>query len=141
MRLGAILITGAPPPMPLVGPDAQMQQEIESGAINWNPECGYYTGAFCNPGSAIGPAASAQPAVAPSGRISPSPSAPAPIPAPAKLTPQSLVRTSPDITAVFEPQPVPCSSWQSFNSTIEDHPAIAVAVLAGLYLLLRKRGR
>lgn len=67
--------------------------------------------------------------------------APSPVPAPTKLTPQSLVQPLPDVTAIFNPLPVPCSSWQELNAAIEQNPVIAVAVLAGLYLLLRKRGR
>ncbi len=57
------------------------------------------------------------------------------------LTPQNLVPIFPDITARLAPVPAACSSWDNLNAAIEQNPVIAVAVLAGLYFLLRKKGR
>lgn len=63
---------------------------------------------------------------------------------PVPLTPQSLVKALPDITAVLTPIRVPdCSCWQKLNSWIGDNPLIAVAALGGAFFFMRgamKRG-
>jgi len=60
-----------------------------------------------------------------------------------KLTPQTLVRPMPDITAMLAPAPpAPCSAWQDLNAAIQSAPILSIAILAGAYLLLRpKKGR
>jgi len=60
-----------------------------------------------------------------------------------RLTPQTLVRSFPDITAALAPAPPApvCDLWQEMNGWIEDNPLIAAAVLAGVFFLARKKGR
>jgi hypothetical protein len=57
------------------------------------------------------------------------------------LTPQTLVQPLPNITSSLAPAPVSsnCTPWDELNQAISDHPVIAIAALAGLYLLLKGR--
>ena len=59
-----------------------------------------------------------------------------------RLTPQTLVARMPNIAAMLAPAPPSpnCTAWQQLNQAISEHPAIAVVALAGLYLLLKKKG-
>jgi hypothetical protein len=58
-----------------------------------------------------------------------------------RLTPQTLVRPLPNITASLAPAPPApnCTPWDQLNQAISEYPLIAVAALAGLYFLLRQR--
>ena len=58
---------------------------------------------------------------------------------PAKLTPQNLVRPVPDITEALRPVTVAqATGWCGLNQSISDHPMVAVGILAGAFLLLRR---
>lgn len=71
----------------------------------------------------------------------PRPTPPPPIPT---LTPQNIIQPLPDIAQPLEPVvlAVPdCSLWCVINGAIAENPALAVAALAGLALLLWPKGR
>ncbi len=60
-----------------------------------------------------------------------------------RLTPQTLVPRLPNIVSALAPAPPApsCTAWEELNGAISEHPAIAIAALAGLYLLLKPKGR
>ena len=60
-----------------------------------------------------------------------------------RLTPQTLVPRLPNIVSALAPAPPApnCTAWEELNGAISEHPVIAMAILAGLYLLLKNKGR
>jgi hypothetical protein len=60
-----------------------------------------------------------------------------------RLTPQTLVRPVPNITAILAPAPSApsCNLWQQLNGWIEEYPLIAAGALVAAYLMARKKGR
>lgn len=56
-----------------------------------------------------------------------------------KLTPQTLVQTFPDITAVLAPVQPQCSGWQQINAWINSNPAIAALGLVAVYFFFRSQ--
>jgi hypothetical protein len=68
---------------------------------------------------------------------------PHPPAAPPVLTPQSIVQPLPDIAAMLAPVAVAsprCSVWCDLNAAIQEHPLIALAILAaGAALIWRKK--
>jgi hypothetical protein len=67
---------------------------------------------------------------------------PAPPPPPPTLTPYNIATPLPDITLALQPLPTlpPCSWWESLNGAIEQHPVIALAVVAAAAFIFWPKG-